>query len=136
MSDDLREQLADVQHGIWAHWMRYQFSVCLPNGLGGALIPSDKADRWRRQMDTAYPDLTDKERESDRHQADKVLAVVQPELDHLRTALTASAARAEAAEAKVVAASDLVYELIEELCDATGRTRADVEAQFLGEVQP
>ena len=93
MSDELREQLADVQHAIWAHWMRYQFSQCLPNGFGGALIPSDKAGRWRRQMDTPYSDLTDKERESDRHQADKVLAVVQPELDQLRAALNAAEAR-------------------------------------------
>jgi hypothetical protein len=58
------------------------------------------------------------------------------ERDQLRADLATATARAEAAEAKVVAASDLVYELIGELCDATGRTRAEVEADFLGEVQP
>lgn len=99
MDNDMRERLAAVQHDIWAHWMRYQFSVCLPNGLGGALIPSDKAERWQRQMDTPYADLTDKEQQSDRHQADKVLGVVQPELDQLRAALAAANARAKAAEA-------------------------------------
>lgn len=83
MSDELREKLADVQHGIWAHWMRYQFSQCRRPDLaddGSLIIPADKVQRWQRQMDTEYADLTDKERESDRHQADKVLAVVQPAL--------------------------------------------------------
>jgi hypothetical protein len=75
----LREQLADVQHGIWAHWMNYLFSVCKYNEDGSVTIPADKAERWMRQQGAAYSDLTDKERESDRHQADKVL-VLLPQL--------------------------------------------------------
>ena len=113
MSDELREQLADVQHGIWAHWMRYQFSQCRRPDLaddGSLIIPADKVQRWQRQMDTEYADLSDKERESDRHQADKVLAVVRPALavgalriaelererDQLRTALAAANADRDA----------------------------------------
>lgn len=72
----LREQLADVQHGIWAHWMGYLFSCCRQNEDGSATIPADKVERWMRQQGAAYSDLTDEERESDRHQADKVLAVL------------------------------------------------------------
>ncbi len=72
----LREQLADVQHAIWAHWMRYQFSVCQRNEDGSIIIPAEKVERWSRQMETPYAGLTDKERESDRHQADKVLSVL------------------------------------------------------------
>ncbi len=34
LSAILREQLADVQHGIWSHWMRYLFSVCQRNEDG------------------------------------------------------------------------------------------------------
>ena len=76
LSAILREQLADVQHAIWAHWMRYQFSVCQRNEDGSIIIPAEKVERWSRQMETPYAGLTDKERESDRHQADKVLSVL------------------------------------------------------------
>ena len=73
---DPREQLADVQHGIWAHWMRYQFSVCRRNDDGSITIPADKVERWSRQMQTSYSELSDREQESDREQADKILAAI------------------------------------------------------------
>jgi len=79
----LRERLADVQHDIWAHWMDYQFSVCQYNEDGSVTIPADKVERWMRQQGAPYDALTEKERESDRHQADKVLAVLQPTLRDL-----------------------------------------------------
>lgn len=79
--DTLREQLADVQHAIWAHWMRYQFSACQRNEDGSFTIPADKVKRWERQIGAYYGELTEQERESDRHQADKVLKVIQPVLD-------------------------------------------------------
>jgi len=71
-----RERLAAVQHDIWAHWMRYLYNVCVEQADGSVIIPAEKAARWRRQMDAAYADLTDREQESDRHQADKVLAAL------------------------------------------------------------
>ena len=49
---------------------------------------------------------------------------------------SAAQARAEAAERRLVDASELVYDLIGELADATGRSRTEIEAAFLGEVQP
>lgn len=73
----IREALAHVQHAIWAHWMRYQFSVCEKNADGSLTIPADKVERWTRQSLTDYNDLTFKEQESDRHQADKVIAAIR-----------------------------------------------------------
>lgn len=72
----IRERIADVQHEIWAHWMRYLFSVGYEDMEGNFIIPADKARRWKRQTETPYSELTEKERESDRHQADKVIAVL------------------------------------------------------------
>ncbi len=83
LSATLREEIADVQHGIWSHWMNYQFSVCQYNEDGSVTIPADKVERWMRQQGSPYSALTDKERESDRHQADKVLEVLQPTLRDL-----------------------------------------------------
>ena len=77
MSDELRERIADVQHGIWAHWMRYQFGMCQRNEDGSLTIPADKVKRWERQTGALYGELTEREKESDRDQADKVLAVLK-----------------------------------------------------------
>ena len=66
MSDELRERLADVQHAIWAHWTRWQFSVCQRNEDGSLTIPAPLVERWTRQMDTPYADLSEREKDSDR----------------------------------------------------------------------
>ena len=84
MSEEYRERIAAVQHEIWSHWMRYLFSVCPPDSFGNGIIPAEKAQRWQRQMNTDYANLTDKERESDRDQADKVLAERDAEIAALR----------------------------------------------------
>lgn len=83
MSNELREQLADVQHAIWAHWMRYMFTQGTVNPDGTWTMPAEKVQRWGGQLRTPYSALTEKERESDREQADKVLEVLQPTLRDL-----------------------------------------------------
>ncbi len=77
-SKPLLERLASTQHGIWSHWMRYQFSMCQRNEDGSITIPADKVDRWRRQMLTPYTELTEREKQSDREQAYKILGVLLP----------------------------------------------------------
>lgn len=73
----MREEIAAVQHEIWAHWMKYMFSI-LPLHLryGTVLIPVDKVNRWKKQMNTPYNELSEKEKESDRSQADKILKCI------------------------------------------------------------
>ncbi len=73
----LLERFADIQHAIWSHWMRYQFSVCINNPDGSCTIPANKVVRWKRQMETSYGLLTDEERESDREQAHKILGITR-----------------------------------------------------------
>lgn len=72
----LREALADISHDIWTHWMRWQFSVCTQNEDGSLTIPAEKVARWLRQMGTDYADLSEREKDSDREQADKILVVL------------------------------------------------------------
>ena len=77
MNVDLREELAALAHEQWSGWMRYMFSRTHgPYGDGYAVIPTEWVERWRRQMDTPYAELREDERESDRKEADRVLAVV------------------------------------------------------------
>lgn len=73
---DLREQLAAKQHEIWAHWMEYLFSVSFEMSDGSFVIGAKNVERWQRQIATDYADLSEKEKESDRHQADKILTVL------------------------------------------------------------
>ena len=74
---ELREELAAIQHEIWSHWMKYLFSVCIDLPGDDMVIPKDFVSRWDRQVATPYCELSEAERESDREQADKVLAVLQ-----------------------------------------------------------
>lgn len=76
----LREDLADLSHEIWAHWMAYLFSQCEEGPDGTVIIPQDKADRWWRQAVTVYANLSEQEKESDREQADKILKVISGHL--------------------------------------------------------
>ena len=79
MTDEVMiEAIAAVQHEIWSHWMRYLFSQCPELGEtvsapGTRFIPADKVERWMRQMETPYAELSEKEKESDRDQARKVM---------------------------------------------------------------
>ena len=61
------EKAAGIQHDIWAHWMKYQFSLCTENADGSVTIPADRVERWKRQMETDYDDLSESEKESDRN---------------------------------------------------------------------
>lgn len=66
------EKLADKQHEIWAHWMKYLFTQGeLKNG--NFTIPKEKVDRWKKQLKTNYKDLTESEKESDREQVRKFI---------------------------------------------------------------
>lgn len=62
----LREKLADLEHQQWAHWTDYM----LDN------LTEDNIKRWRKQCRTQYQDLTEKEKDSDRVWADKVMKTI------------------------------------------------------------
>lgn len=64
--DNLREQLADLEHKQWAHWTKYMLNN----------LTDENKENWKRQIDTDYKDLSEKEKDSDREWADKVLKTV------------------------------------------------------------
>ena len=75
MNEEKIEELADKQHKIWSHWMKYFFSLTNMTSydtIGGEkmavlYIKKDHIDRWQKQMKTNYKNLTEKEKESDRN---------------------------------------------------------------------
>lgn len=77
-----REALAKYAHDqAWSGWMKYMFSKMRPITTDtmtrdGLLLPMEFVERWTRQMDTPYDELPEKEKESDRAEADKMLAII------------------------------------------------------------
>ena len=85
------ELLAAKQHDIWSHWMKYQFSKCIPQKVmsknattgqmeeietGNLVIPKSLVERWTRQMETDYVHLTEEEKQSDRNQVKKFAQLI------------------------------------------------------------
>ena len=62
---NLRERLAELEHKQWSHWTKYML-----NNLTEENIKS-----WRKQIGTLYKNLSEKEKDSDRKWADKVLEI-------------------------------------------------------------
>lgn len=79
MTESIREQLAEYAHEAWSGWMRYLFEKTIEVGDGCEEIQREQVERWKRQMNTPYSELPENEKESDRQEADKMLAILKAE---------------------------------------------------------
>ena len=70
---ELREELAKLEHEQWAHWMKYVL------GMDYKTIYKN-VRKWNNQANTDYKDLSEKEKQSDRVWADKVLLIIEKRL--------------------------------------------------------
>lgn len=75
--EELRERLAELEHKQWSHWTKYMldelYGLFDLDTLNRNCKPVQSLRRWQKQMKTEYKDLTEKEKDSDREWADKVL---------------------------------------------------------------
>ena len=74
---EMRERLAALAHRRWSGWMRYLFLKGQFDFDGTWTMPKWAVERWWRQMNTEFDNLSDVEKESDFREADKILAVIQ-----------------------------------------------------------
>lgn len=93
MKAGLREPLADLEHQQWSHWTSYM----LDNMTFGNI------KRWRSQVATPYAKLSEREKDSDRAWADKVIALAT--LDPDRAAI-----RKEAFDKAAQVSASVCYE--------------------------
>lgn len=78
MTEQVREALAAYSHdSAWGGWMRYMISKGALNEDGTWTMPVWAVERWTRQMNTPYADLPELEKESDRAEADKMIAIMK-----------------------------------------------------------
>lgn len=80
---DKREALAEYAHEAWSGWMKYMFrkggfATFDVNGESQTVyvMPAWAVERWKRQSETPYADLPETEKESDREEADRMLAII------------------------------------------------------------
>lgn len=75
-NNDIIEKLADYEHDRWSRWQKYLFSKCIVNKDGTLTIPKEFVDRWTRQMNTNYANLSEEEKDSDRKEAIRILKII------------------------------------------------------------
>lgn len=74
--NEVIEILADREHDSWARWQAYLFSKCASNPDGHLCIPPELVERWQRQIETPYADLSEAEKESDRKEVRQALEAI------------------------------------------------------------
>lgn len=76
----LLEKLAELEHEQWSHWMDYQnkkFSPITDMTVDEWYKQQEEWQRWDKLAHTPYSKLTEKEKESDREWARKVLKILR-----------------------------------------------------------
>lgn len=75
---NLREELAELEHIQWSHWEKYRqerlYELSEINSISFDKH-NEQITNWKRLRNTDYKDLTEKEKESDRNWADKVIII-------------------------------------------------------------
>lgn len=56
IKESFLETLATLEHEQWAHWTKYMLNNLTPENI----------QRWKKQIETPYEELSEKEKESDR----------------------------------------------------------------------
>lgn len=66
--DSLLEKLAELEHDRWSRWEKWRKR---PE------VTAEDEERWVRQRETPYAELSEKEKESDRKEARRTLELLR-----------------------------------------------------------
>lgn len=78
-----RDRLAALCHSQWAGWMGYLFGKSKKQPDGSVIIPADLVERWERQVGAPFADLSEKEKDSDRKEADKFIGLLEKRIEEV-----------------------------------------------------
>lgn len=70
---ELLEKFASMEHDRWARWQKHLHSKLYPIGNNYPnphllVLPTELYQRWERQINTPYSELSEQEKESDRRE--------------------------------------------------------------------
>jgi len=82
---ELFEKLAAIEHERWADWQKYMHAQCVGHDAESVLLPRISYDHWERQIATAYDDLSEAEKESDRDQVRRYWPMIEILITDVRT---------------------------------------------------
>lgn len=137
--EDFVEEGAALEHARWARWQAYLHSrltyteVPQKNGNNIAMycMTADDYERWSRQIDTDYSELTEKEKEkeSDRKEVREYLPFIERTLqEETRKAELRGIERGEQLERK---ANEIIRkEYQEELVKKLSRIQHEIDAEI------
>jgi len=74
--ENIVEELAAIEHERWSHWQRYMHEKSTRQSDGSLVIAAELVERWERQMETPYSELSQEEKESDREQVRTYLPTI------------------------------------------------------------
>jgi uncharacterized protein YecT (DUF1311 family) len=78
IKEKLREMIASQVHVSWSGWIHYQLCTKgIKNEDGSITITKEDVDCWAKQMNTAYNQLPEEEKKSDRQEANFYIAVIE-----------------------------------------------------------
>ena len=87
------EKGADIEHDRWGRWQKYMFSKMVEEErfeegghfkTGNYILPKEFVERWFRQIDTPYSELSEPEKESDRKETRNYLPLISKSLSDQR----------------------------------------------------
>ena len=81
--EDLRQQLAAIEHQRWSDWQRYMHDKMrlIPASGGDMRLWKLDYDRWEKQITTPYAELSEGEKVSDMEQVDRYWPLIQLAID-------------------------------------------------------
>ena len=83
--EDLVDTIADFMHMQWSHWQKHVHSQMIKENVGEKwyymTLSEEQHKYWERQMNTPYSELTEKEKDSDREWAIKLLELLMADGD-------------------------------------------------------
>lgn len=131
MSAELREQLAAYAHEAWSGWMGYLFSKCLKETDGSMMIPAWAVERWERQSTTAYSDLPEDEKASDRKEAERMIGIMESQPVFLAPDVIPQSKVAEPISDRAVALAQRVSSFYRSLDGVSEETASALTIKFL-----
>lgn len=75
--DEVLEKLADLEHARWARWQKHLHGQTNKNADGSLTISAKDAAHWERQIATPYSKLSEREKDSDRKEAQSTIDTLE-----------------------------------------------------------